>query len=65
MVAGVVIFFLTKPNAEGEALIGFTGALGVAALALAGMSLALYLTRGWGKSPPIIGMEQNLSGSKA
>ena len=46
MIAGVVIFFLTKPNAQGSSLIDFTGALGVAAVALIGMSIALYLTRG-------------------
>jgi drug/metabolite transporter (DMT)-like permease len=65
MVAGVAVFFLTKPNAQGEASIGFNGALGVAALALAGMSLALYLTRGWNKSVAGIMAGQNLSGSKA
>lgn len=65
MVAGVVVFFLTKPNALGATLINFTGALGVAALALAGMSLALYLTRDWNKSTAVIVAGQNLSGSKA
>jgi len=47
MVAGVAVFFLTKPNPQGQAMIGWAGALGVAGLALAGMSLALYLTRDW------------------
>ena len=49
MISGVVVFFLTKPNAQGVAMIGFTGAMGVAALALAGMSVALYLTRDWNR----------------
>ena len=49
MIAGVLVFFLTKPNAQGEALIGFAGAVGVAALALAGLAVALYLTRNWNK----------------
>jgi uncharacterized membrane protein len=44
MIAGVVVFFLTKPNAQGAVMIGFAGALGVAALALAGMAVALYFT---------------------
>ena len=35
MVAGVVIFFLTKPNVQGAPLINSTGAFGVAALVLA------------------------------
>ena len=47
MIAGVVVFFLTKPNLQGASMIGFVGALGVAALALAGMFLALHLTRNW------------------
>ena len=45
MIAGVVVFFLTKPNAEGLAMVGLGGAIGVGLLALAGMSVALYLTR--------------------
>lgn len=49
MISGVVVFFLTKPDAHGACMIGFTGALGVATLSLAGMSLALYLTRNWNK----------------
>ena len=49
MIAGVVVFFVTKPNAQGAALIGFGGSIGVAALALAGMSVALYLTRNWNR----------------
>jgi len=65
MVAGVVIFFLTKPNAQGAAIIGFTGALGVAAFALAGLGVALHLTRDWNKSDAVIVAGQNLSGSKA
>ena len=65
MVAGVVIFFLTKPNAQGAAMIGFAGALGVAALALAGMGLALYLTRNWNIITPGPAGRQIFSGSKA
>ena len=65
MVAGVVVFFLTKPDTQGEAIIGFTGALGVGALALAGMSLALYLTRDWNKPGADIVAGQNLSKSNA
>ena len=65
MIAGVVIFFLTKPNAQGEALIGFTGALGVATAALIGMSIALYLTRNSAKAASIAVALPNLSGSKA
>jgi drug/metabolite transporter (DMT)-like permease len=49
MISGVVVFFLTKPDTHGSCMIGFSGAVGVAALALAGMSLALYLTRNWNK----------------
>ena len=49
MIAGVLVFFLTKPNAQGTALIGFSGATVVALLALVGMSVALYLTRDWNK----------------
>jgi uncharacterized membrane protein len=64
MISGVVVFFLTKPNAQGAVLIGFTGALGVAALALAGMSLALYLTRNHYAAACVVA-GQNLSGSKA
>ena len=46
MIAGVVVFFLTKPDAHGTSLVGLTGALGVAAASLAAMGAALYLTRG-------------------
>jgi uncharacterized membrane protein len=49
MIAGVVVFFLTKPNAQGAVMVGFLGAVGVAALAFVGMSIALYLTRDWNK----------------
>jgi drug/metabolite transporter (DMT)-like permease len=64
MVSGVVIFFLTKPNAQGAALIGLTGALGVAALALAGMSVALYLTRDWHRTAGCAVAGQTLSQNK-
>jgi hypothetical protein len=49
MIAGVFVFFITKPNAQGVAMVGFGGATGVAVLALIGMSIALYLTRNWNK----------------
>ena len=49
MIAGVAVFFLTKPNPQGGSLIGLTGAFGVALLALTGMWVALYLTRNWNK----------------
>lgn len=45
MTVGVLIFFLTKPNASGHALLTTHGALVLALCALAGMSVALYLTR--------------------
>ena len=49
MIAGVVVFFITKPNAQGAAMVGLGGAIGVAVLALIGMGIALYLTRDWNK----------------
>jgi uncharacterized membrane protein len=49
MIAGVVVFFLTKPNAQGAVMIGLIGSIGVAAFALAGMWVALYLTRNWNR----------------
>lgn len=45
MIVGVVVFFLTKPGSQGLSLVSSTGALGVALLALIGMSLALWITR--------------------
>ena len=65
MIAGVVIFFLTRPNAQGESLINFTGALGVAAVALIGMGVALFLTRNSARAASIAVALPNLSGSKA
>jgi uncharacterized membrane protein len=65
MIAGVVIFFLTKPNAQGETLIGFNGALGVAALALAGLAVALWLTRKKNISAAEMLAAKNFSGIKA
>lgn len=64
MIAGVVIFFLTRPNAQGAALISFTGALGVAMLALIGMSIALFLTRDSAKAASVPVALPNLSGNK-
>jgi uncharacterized membrane protein len=61
MIAGVVIFFLTKPNAQGNALIGFSGALGVASFALAGLTVALWLTRKQNISAGDILAAKNLS----
>jgi|GEM_PF-625999 len=55
MISGVVVFFLTKPDPHGIAMVGFTGALGVAAIALSGMSVALYLTRNWNRPENPIG----------
>ena len=65
MISGVAVFFLTKPGAQGVAMVGFVGALGVAALALAGMALALYLTRHSAKVTDEIVLTQDLSSSKA
>jgi uncharacterized membrane protein len=45
MTVGVLIFFLTKPDASGHALLETRGALLLALVALAGMTVALYLTR--------------------
>lgn len=59
MIAGVVVFFLTKPDPQGNSIVGLPGATAVALLALAGMALALYLTRHWNRphsaatSPPV------------
>jgi drug/metabolite transporter (DMT)-like permease len=45
MLSGVLIFFLTKPgSADKPAMLGLTGALVVAAIALAGMAVALFIT---------------------
>jgi len=46
MTTGVLIFFLTNPDALGQSILGTNGALWVAGIALAGMAVALYLTRG-------------------
>jgi drug/metabolite transporter (DMT)-like permease len=46
MLAGVLIFFLTKPDAAGVSLFGSLGALGVAGATLAGLAVALRMTRG-------------------
>ena len=62
MIAGVVVFFITKPNTQGVAMVHFAGAAGVAAIALIGMSIALYLTRNWNK--PAVCMPETTSGSK-
>jgi len=46
MVAGVAVFFLTKPDAHGAAVLGLAGALMVLVATLALLALALRLTRG-------------------
>ena len=45
MTVGVLIFFLTKPDSFGSAILETQGALVLALLALAVMAGALYLTR--------------------
>ncbi len=45
MLAGVLIFFLTKPDATGVSIFGSLGALGVAGATLAGLAVALRITR--------------------
>ena len=65
MIAGVAIFFLTRPNAQGVSLIDFAGALGVAVAALIGMGISLYLTRHTAKGASSAANLQILSGSKA
>jgi uncharacterized membrane protein len=65
MVAGVVVFFLTKPDVQSRTMIGLAGTLGVAALALAGMALALYLTRSPAGSACGLATSSNLSSNKA
>jgi drug/metabolite transporter (DMT)-like permease len=65
MICGVIIFFLTKPNAQGETLISLNGALGVAALTVTGLGLALYFTRGDKGAVACVTASQTLSGSKA
>jgi len=47
MLAGVLVFFLTKPDQHGQSQYGLNLALSIAAIALAGMAIALYLTRRW------------------
>ena len=53
MAVGVLIFFLTKPDAAGHAILEFQGALIVAALALAGMGVALFVTRHHSAGSPV------------
>ncbi len=50
MMSGVLIFFLTKPDGAGHTTISGAGAMGVAAIALLGMCVALYLTRDFHKT---------------
>jgi drug/metabolite transporter (DMT)-like permease len=45
MLVGVLIFFLTKPDATGHSPIDGTGALGIAGAALVGLAITLRLTR--------------------
>ena len=49
MLAGVLIFFLTKPDPQGQSQFGLDFALGIGVAALVGMVMALYLTRNWTK----------------
>lgn len=56
MLAGVLIFFLTKPDQQGQSQFGLDVALGIGLAALAGMGIALFLTRNWikrGLSPVV------------
>ena len=49
MLAGVLVFFLTKPDAHGQSGMSLNAALGVTIAALVGMVIALYLTRKWNR----------------
>ena len=51
MASGVVIFFLTKPDAAGHVLLNIRGAMIVAGMALTGMAVALHLTRNFSGQP--------------
>lgn len=53
MLAGVLVFFLTKPDAQGQSGFGLDAALGIAAIALVGMAIALHFTRNWIKPAAI------------
>jgi uncharacterized membrane protein len=50
MIAGVGVFFLTKPDAQGQTMVGLGGASLVALATLAVLAVALRLTRNW--NPP-------------
>lgn len=52
MIAGVGVFFLTKPDADGRAMVGLGGAALAAFVALIAMAIALHLTRNWHQSSP-------------
>jgi uncharacterized membrane protein len=45
MTVGVLIFFLTNPDAAGRSILDTGGAMGVSGCALVAMSVALYFTR--------------------
>lgn len=45
MITGVLIFFLTKPDAKGGSILALQGAVILALAALAAMGVALYITR--------------------
>jgi drug/metabolite transporter (DMT)-like permease len=46
MLSGVMIFFLTKPDAKNETLLGIDGVIAVAIAVVIGLGIALYLTKG-------------------
>jgi drug/metabolite transporter (DMT)-like permease len=49
MLSGVLVFFLTKPDAQGKSQYGMDVALGIAGAALVGMFIAMYITRNTNK----------------
>jgi len=54
MLAGVLVFFLTKPDQHGQSQYGLNVALGIAVIALTSMAFALYLTRHWNNPAAIL-----------
>jgi uncharacterized membrane protein len=55
MAAGVLVFFLNKPDASGQALVGTRGALVIGAVTLVLMAVALRFTRAQAASPAVTG----------